>query len=100
MGNTNLGQRTNDTVTTGKVKAGMVDVKDLFSNAFKVTTERGTVYLMGRVTQREANRATDIARGISGVQKVVRVLEIITEEELQGLVPKAAAPAASAAKKL
>jgi osmotically-inducible protein OsmY len=100
MGNTNLGQRTNDTVTTGKVKAGMVDVKDLFSNAFKVTTERGTVYLMGRVTQREANRATDIARGISGVQKVVRVLEIITEDELQGLVPKAAAPAASAAKKL
>ena len=100
MGNTNLGQRTNDTVTTGKVKAGMVDVKDLFSNAFKVTTERGTVYLMGRVTQREANRATDIARGISGVQKVVRVLEIITEAELQGLVPKAAAPAASAAKKL
>ena len=42
---------------------------------------------MGRVTQREANRATDIARGTSGVQKVVRVFEIITEEELQGLTP-------------
>lgn len=91
MGNTSLGQRTNDTVTTGKVKAAMLDVKDLFSNAFKVITERGTVYLMGRVTQREANRATDIARGTSGVQKVVRVLEIISEEELQGLAPNSGA---------
>ena len=42
---------------------------------------------MGRVTQREANRATDIARSTSGVQRVVRVFEIITEEELQGLMP-------------
>jgi len=64
-----------------------VDAKDLFANAFKVVTERGTTYLMGRVTQREANRATDIARSTSGVQRVVRVFEIITEEELQGLMP-------------
>jgi osmotically-inducible protein OsmY len=68
----------------------MVDAKDLFANSFKVVTERGTTYLMGRVTQREANRATDIARGTKGVQKVVRVLEIISEEELQGLQSKPA----------
>jgi len=46
-------------------------------------TERGVVYLMGRVTQREANRASDVARRVDGVKKVVRLLEIITEEELQ-----------------
>jgi osmotically-inducible protein OsmY len=91
-GNASLSQRTNDTITTGRVKAGLVDTKDLFANAFKVVTDRGTVYLMGRVTQREANRATDIARSTPGALKVVRVLEIITEEELQDLMPKPAAP--------
>jgi osmotically-inducible protein OsmY len=65
----------------------MVDSKDLFANAFKVVTERGIVYLMGRVTQREADRATDIARSTGGVQKVVRLLEIISEEELQRTLP-------------
>ena len=89
-GNASLTQRTNDTITTGRVKAGLVDAKDLFANAFKVTTDRGTVYLMGRVTQREANRATDIARSTPGVLKVIRVLEIISEEELQGMMPKPA----------
>ncbi|MDO8449627.1 MAG: BON domain-containing protein [Rhodoferax sp.] len=88
-------QRSSDGLVTGMVKANMVDAKDLFANSFKVTTERGTTYLMGRVTQREANRATDIARGTKGVQKVVRVLEIISEEELQGMQPK---PAAAEAK--
>ena len=87
MGNSSLTQRSSDALVTGRVKASMVDAKDLFANAFKVVTERGTTYLMGRVTQREANRATDIARSTSGVQRVVRVFEIITEEELQGLMP-------------
>lgn len=82
-----LTQRSSDALITGKVKAAMVDSKDLFANSFKVVTERGTVYLMGRVTQREADRATDIARSTGGVQKVVRLLEIISEEELQRTLP-------------
>lgn len=90
LGNATLTQRSSDALVTGRVKAGMVDAKDLFANAFKVVTERGTTYLMGRVTQREADRATDIARGTPGVQKVVRVLEIISEDELQGMLPKPA----------
>jgi osmotically-inducible protein OsmY len=57
------------------------------SSAFKVVTERGTVYLMGRVTEREAERATQIVRGVRGVQKVVRVFEIISEDELRKLQP-------------
>ena len=40
---------------------------------------------MGRVTQREAKRATDIARGVGGVTKVVRVFDEISEEELKRL---------------
>lgn len=89
-GNSALTQRSSDTLITGQVKAAMVDAKDIYPTAFKVVTERGVVYLMGRVTQREADRATEVTRGVSGVQKVVRVLEIISEEELQRLLPRAA----------
>ncbi|WP_342133401.1 BON domain-containing protein [Hydrogenophaga sp. OTU3427] len=78
-----LGQQANDTLTTGKVKAALVDTKDLSANAFKVVSERGSTYLMGRVTQREADRATEVTRSVSGVQRVVRVLEIISDEELR-----------------
>lgn len=90
LGNSSLGQRSNDALITGKIKAGLVDSKDLFANAFKVTTERGTAYLMGRVTQREADRATEVARTTSGVQKVVKVFEIISEDELRQLQPQPA----------
>ena len=88
--NSTLSQRSSDALVTGKVKASMVDAQDLFANSFKVVTERGTTYLMGRVTQREANRATDLVRSIEGVKKVVRVVELISEEELQRLQPKPA----------
>jgi len=80
-----LTQRSKDAIISGQIKALFVDAKDLQSNAFKVVTENGVVYMMGRVTSREAQRATDIARSISGVTKVVRVLDIISEEELKRL---------------
>ncbi len=100
MGNSSLAQRSSDALVTGKVKASLVDAKDLYVGAFKVVTERGTVYLMGRVTQREADRATQMTRTISGVQRVVRVFEIISDEELRRLAPDqapAARPAAAPA---
>ena len=85
-----FGNRSNDTLLTSKVKASFVDAKDVQVNAYKVVTERGIVYLMGRVTEREANRAAEISRGVSGVQKVVKVFEIVTEAELNDLQPKPA----------
>ena len=88
MGNSTLGQRSSDTLVTSRVKANLLDAKDLFANAFKVTTERGTVYLMGRVTQREANRATEVVTATSGVQRLVRILETISEEELTRMQPQ------------
>jgi len=87
-GSSSLAARSNDAILTSKVKASFIDAKDVFANAIKVVSERGTVYLMGRVTEREANRASDIARSVSGVQKVVRVFEVITEAELADLQPK------------
>ena len=86
-----IGTRSNDTLLTSKVKASMVDAKDVLTNAYKVVTERSVVYLMGRVSEREAGRATDIARGVSGVTKVVRVFEIVSEAELADAKAKPAA---------
>ena len=91
MPNTSLTDRSSDVLITGRARASLVDARDLFANAFKVVTERGTVHLMGRVTQREANRATELVRSIPGVKRVVRVFEIISEEELQRLQPPAPA---------
>jgi osmotically-inducible protein OsmY len=78
-------QRTKDVVISSQAKAAFIDAKDLQVNAFKVVTESGAVYLMGRVTSREAKRATEIVRGIAGVTKVVRVFDEISEEELMRL---------------
>ena len=80
--------RSSDAVLVAKVKASMVDTEDVFANVYKVVGERGTIYLMGRVTQREAKRATDVVRGVSGVKRVVRVFEYITEDELRAMQPK------------
>lgn len=85
MFNSSLSQRSTDTLITGKVKASIVDAKDLSSNSIKVVTERNVVYLMGRVSERESKRAAEIARGVSNVQKVVRVFEVISEDELKSL---------------
>lgn len=90
LGASSLTQRTSDSLITGRVKAAMVDARDLSANAVKVVTARGAVYLMGRVTQREADRATEITRNTQGVQRVVRVLEIISEEELARTLPQPA----------
>jgi osmotically-inducible protein OsmY len=100
--NTSLSNRSNDALITGQVKASFLDEKKLYSGAFKVVTERGTVYLMGRVTRGEADLATQIARGIRGVQRVVRIFEILSDEELRQLaeqgaqVPAPAKPASGA----
>ena len=80
--------RSNDSLITAKVKASFIDAKDLFANSFKVVTERGVVYLMGRVTQREGDRAGEMARSTGGVQKVVKVLEYISEEELRQMTSR------------
>jgi osmotically-inducible protein OsmY len=87
MPNSSFGQQTNDTVTTGKVKAAFVD-----------NTERGVVYLMGRVSEAEAAQAANSARSVGGVQKVVKVFEILTPAELAAVkLDTGTTPAAASA---
>jgi osmotically-inducible protein OsmY len=77
--------RSADTLITSKVKALFIEDRLLQASAFSVTTERGNVYLQGRVTQAEAGRATEIARGVSGVRQVVKVFEYLTDEQFKQL---------------
>ncbi|MDE2605250.1 MAG: BON domain-containing protein [Burkholderiales bacterium] len=95
MAPSTLIERSNDTLITGKVRASLVDASDLQATAFHVVTERNTVYLMGRVTEREADRATAIARQIPGVQRVVRIFEVVSPQELLQLEQGGAATPAS-----
>jgi len=80
--------RASDTLITSKVKLSLADKKTVPATAVKVVTEGGTVYLMGLVTQREGNIAADVAKGVSGVMRVVKVFEYISEEDLKALQPQ------------
>ena len=93
-----LSTQAKDALITTRVKAKLFDAKDLIASAFRVITERGTVYLMGIVTQREADRATDLASRTPGVSKVVQVLEVVSEAELLRLTPPLKTDKAAATK--
>lgn len=70
-----FGQRTNDEWINTKVKTSMLAQKGLKSSQIKVITENRVVYLMGIVSHQQADLATEVARRVSDVQKVVRVFE-------------------------
>lgn len=76
-----LGSRSTDSFITSKVKARLVDTNQLSANHIKVVTERGIVYLMGIVNEREAKVAVAVARTTDGVRKVVNVMEVVSEDE-------------------
>ena len=76
-----LGSRSTDSFITSKVKARLVDTNQVSANHIKVVTERGIVYLMGIVSEREAKVAVAVARTTDGVRKVVNVMEVVSEDE-------------------
>ena len=76
-GNSSLTARTNDSLITSKVKANMVDERNLQANAFKVVTEAGVVYLMGLVTREEGDLGARVASRTSGVKQVVKVFDYV-----------------------
>ncbi len=90
LGNASFSARTSDAFITSRVKSALLEDKHTAGNAFKIVTERGVVYMMGIVTEREADAATAVVRTQSGVQKVVRVLDIISESDLKLLLPEPA----------
>jgi osmotically-inducible protein OsmY len=69
--------KANDTWITSKIKSKLLIAESVQSDRVVVITENGATYLMGLVTNDEAERAADIARNTSGVRKVVKIFEII-----------------------
>jgi osmotically-inducible protein OsmY len=80
--------RSSDALITSKVKLSLADKKTVSANSFQVVTERGNVYLMGLVTQREGNIAAQVAQGVSGVMRVTKMFEYISEEDLRAMQPQ------------
>lgn len=87
MENTPITARVQDGILTSRIRAALIDDKTLVANAFKVTTERGVVYIQGRATAREIALMTEIVSGLNGVTRVVRVVDVLTEEDLSGMLP-------------
>lgn len=74
--------RTNDTWLSSKVRATLINTKEVPSRTIDVTTERGIVYLQGRVTDDEGARAAIAASSVSGVNKVVKLFDIVSPESV------------------
>ena len=97
--NSAFSSRSADSILSTKVKATLVDAKDVQANAYKVVAERRVIFLMGRVTEREANRGAELASQVSGVEKVVKVFEVVSEKDLAGQGSGTPAPISTSAPK-
>ncbi len=78
MPSSGLGTRSSDSFVTSKVKSALAGAANVSVKDVKVITERGTTYLMGRVTAAEAEAATEAVRTVGGVERVIRVFEYVT----------------------
>jgi osmotically-inducible protein OsmY len=67
--------RSNDALITSKIKTLMLADSKVPASKVKVVTENGVVYLMGIVTRAEGGAATNVAQGVSGVQKIVALYQ-------------------------
>lgn len=76
---------TQDVYLTTRVKLTLLDHRSINANAIKVVTESSTVYLMGLVTEKEANEAASLTSRVPGVRRVVRAFEIISEDQRKAI---------------
>jgi osmotically-inducible protein OsmY len=74
-----------DTLLTARVKATLIDTKDLNANLIKVTTESSVIYLMGLVSRREATRASEISSRVPGVLRVVQAFEVLSDAQIEAI---------------
>ena len=83
MDPTSLSTRLSDSMLATKVRTALFGTEEVQLNQMKVTVDRGIVYLMGIVTREEARRAANVVAGVSGVQMVVTVFNIESEEYIR-----------------
>ena len=91
-GAASLTSRASDATITGKVKARLFDSGQLNPIHIKVVTEASVVYLLGIVTEAEANVAVEVARTTGGVRKVVKVFDYCKPSDAACAPPRAEEP--------
>lgn len=95
-----LGQRTDDATLGGRVRASFINTREIPFNSVDIVTDRGVIYLMGLVTEREGEIAATVASRVPGVRQVVKVFDYASAEEVQrrrtvGSAPPPPPPASS-----
>jgi osmotically-inducible protein OsmY len=77
--------RANDSYLTTRIKAAFMTKENIPSNSMRIVTEASKVYLMGIVTEQEANQAVEIARQVPGVKQVTKIFDVISEADKKRL---------------
>jgi osmotically-inducible protein OsmY len=80
-----LGDRTDDTLLAGKVRAALLGAEGLPTGVVEATVNRSVVYLLGKVTPAEGESAAKAASRVSGVRRVVKLFDLITDQEVQAI---------------
>jgi osmotically-inducible protein OsmY len=80
-----LGDRTDDTLLAGKVKTALLGAEGVPTEVVKTTVEQGVVYLLGKATPSEAEASATAASRVSGVRRVVKLFDLITDQEVAAI---------------
>ena len=88
-------ERTNDNTLGARVRAAFVNTKEIAFNSIDIVTERRTIYLMGAVTQKEADVAAHVASRVSGVQQVVKLFDVAPAQAPTTMAPATTTPGTS-----
>ena len=98
-----FGDRTEDNTLGARVRAAFVNTREIAFNSIDIVTERRTIYLMGAVTQKEADVAAHVASRVPGVKQVVKLFDVASAEDINrgragaGAPPAAQSPTPAAA---
>lgn len=87
-----FGERTEDNTLGARVRAAFVNTREIAFNSIDIVTERRTIYLMGAVTQKEADVAAHVASRVPGVKQVVKLFDVAAAG---AAAPAAQSPAAA-----
>lgn len=77
-----LGDRTDDTLLAGKVKTELLGADGVPTGVVKTAVDQSVVYLMGKVTPAEGDAAAKAASRVNGVRRVVKLFELITDQQV------------------
>ena len=79
--NSTFSSRANDSYLESLIKTQMIFTDKLPSNSMAIVAEGGSVYLMGILTQNEADLAKKVTSNTNGVKDVYAYFDIISEQE-------------------